>query len=73
MLVFFSIFVQSAEGSTYGIVPYVDSTCTGAISGIVGAGGNIGAVCLGFVFQNVDKTQNAFIIMSGMVCFSAVL
>jgi NNP family nitrate/nitrite transporter-like MFS transporter len=44
-MVFFSLFVQAAEGSTYGIVPYVDPASTGSIAGIVGAGGNVGAVC----------------------------
>jgi MFS transporter, NNP family, nitrate/nitrite transporter len=43
-LCFFSLFVQSSEGATFGIVPYVDVEYTGTVSGIVGAGGNIGAV-----------------------------
>merc|ERR1712100_778211 len=46
VMVFFSAFVQAAEGSTYGIVPYVNPPATGSISGIVGAGGNCGAVGL---------------------------
>lgn len=29
ILVFFSLFVQAAEGSSYGIVPYVDPPSTG--------------------------------------------
>jgi NNP family nitrate/nitrite transporter-like MFS transporter len=45
VMVIFSLFVQSAEGSTYGIVSYVDPPSTGSISGIVGAGGNVGAIC----------------------------
>ena len=43
-LVFFSLFVQAAEGTSYAIVPYIDPPNTGSISGIVGAGGNVGAV-----------------------------
>lgn len=43
-LILFSIFVQMAEGATFGIVPFVDPPVTGAVSGIVGAGGNVGAV-----------------------------
>lgn len=42
--IIFSLFVQMAEGATFGIVPFVDPEATGAISGIVGAGGNVGAV-----------------------------
>lgn len=72
VLVFFSVFVQAAEGSTYGIVPYVDPPSTGSISGIVGAGGNIGAVCFGFAFQNLD-TKDAFITMGACVFGAAAL
>ena len=43
-LIIFSLFVQASEGASYGIVPYVDPPYTGTVSGIVGAGGNIGAV-----------------------------
>ena len=43
-MIAFSIFVQAAEGSTYGIVPYVNPSVTGSVSGIVGAGGNVGGV-----------------------------
>lgn len=38
----FSLFVQAAEGSSYGIVPYVNPTFNGSVCGIVGAGGNVG-------------------------------
>jgi len=44
IMVIFSLFVQAAEGSTFGIVPYVDPPATGSISGIVGAGGNVGTL-----------------------------
>eukprot|EP00954_Amorphochlora_amoebiformis_P005464 431375-Amorphochlora_amoeboformis.AAC.1 len=50
VMVFFSIFVQSAEGSTFGIVPYIDPVHTGGVCGFVGAGGNVGAVLWGVIF-----------------------
>ncbi|MFP4693619.1 MAG: MFS transporter [Halothece sp.] len=40
-----SFFVQSAEGSTYAIVPLIKRRVTGQIAGSVGAYGNVGAVC----------------------------
>ena len=49
-LVMLSIFNQAANGACYGIVPYVIPGGIGAVSGFVGAGGNIGAVCWGFLF-----------------------
>lgn len=72
VMVFFSLFVQSAEGSTYGIVPYVDPPSTGAIAGIVGAGGNCGAVGFGMGFRQLDY-EKAFIIMGCTILGSSIL
>lgn len=70
ILVIFSSFVQAAEGSTYGIVPYVNPPATGAISGIVGAGGNTGAVCFGLCFRQLE-IKRAFYIMGFSIFGSA--
>lgn len=43
VLVLFSLCVQMAEGATFSVVPFINKKCTGSISGIVGAGGNVGA------------------------------
>lgn len=51
VLLLFSLCVQMAEGATFGIVPFVDPPATGAVSGIVGAGGNFGAVAGGFLIR----------------------
>ena len=72
VMVFFSLFVQAAEGSTYGIVPYVDPPATGSISGIVGAGGNSGAVGFGMGFRQLDYGP-AFTIMGVSIVASAFL
>ncbi|WP_370324868.1 NarK family nitrate/nitrite MFS transporter [Euzebya sp.] len=40
-----SFFVQAGEGATYAIVPLVEPRVSGQISGIVGAYGNVGALC----------------------------
>merc|ERR1711997_235014 len=71
-MVFFSAFVQACEGSTYGIVPYVNPPATGSISGIVGAGGNSGAVAFGMCFRQLSNKQ-AFDIMASTICGSALL
>ncbi len=72
VLVLFSLFVQSAEGTSYGIVPYIKPRYTGSVSGIVGAGGNVGAVCFGLGFRNLDYVP-AFNIMGWSVVASALL
>mmetsp|Transcript_31084 Transcript_31084/g.75131 ORF Transcript_31084/g.75131 Transcript_31084/m.75131 type:complete len:517 (-) Transcript_31084:141-1691(-) len=74
MLTIFSIFVQGAEGSTYGIVPYVNKNAPGAVAGIVGAGGPTGAVSFGLVFRQLPNDPNkAFRIMAGVVLASGVV
>ncbi|WP_435138684.1 MFS transporter [Formosa sp. A9] len=42
-LILFSLSVQMAEGATFSVVPFVNKKAIGSISGIVGAGGNVGA------------------------------
>ena len=51
MLIVFSIFVQMSEGATFGVVPFVNKKALGAVAGIVGAGGNAGAVAAGFLLR----------------------
>jgi NNP family nitrate/nitrite transporter-like MFS transporter len=72
LMVIFSTIVQAAEGSTYGIVPYVNPPVTGSIAGVVGAGGNVGAVCFGLGFRQMD-TLKAFYLMGGCVLGSGIL
>lgn len=42
-LIGFSLSVQMAEGATFSVVPFINKKAIGSISGIVGAGGNVGA------------------------------
>jgi len=72
VMVIFSSFVQAAEGSSYGIVPYVNPPVTGSIAGIVGAGGNTGAVCFGLGFRQLD-TYPAFVLMGVCIIASGAL
>ena len=72
VMVLFSIFVQAAEGSTYGIVPYVDYSVTGSIAGVVGAGGNVGGVIFSLFFREFDN-HRAFLWMGFIVLGSSLL
>jgi MFS transporter, NNP family, nitrate/nitrite transporter len=71
-LVCFSLFVQAAEGSTFGIVPYVEKNWCGSVTGIVGAGGNVGAVAFSLLFRGLGY-QHAFLWMGISVIFAASL
>jgi len=50
LMILFSIFVQAAEGTTFGIVPYVDPRFPGSVSGIVSSGGNVGGIIFTSLF-----------------------
>lgn len=50
-LLVFSLFVQMSEGATYSVVPFINKKALGAVAGIVGAGGNAGAVAGMFLFK----------------------
>jgi NNP family nitrate/nitrite transporter-like MFS transporter len=71
----FALFLKMANGATYGIVPFINEKNVGIISGIVGAGGNLGGMLFGFLFksQSISYAQ-AFtyigfiiIIVSGII------
>jgi len=51
IMILFSLCVQMAEGATYSVVPFVNKKALGSVAGIVGAGGNAGAVAAGFLFK----------------------
>jgi NNP family nitrate/nitrite transporter-like MFS transporter len=48
----FALFLKMANGCTYSIVPFVKKEAIGSVSGVVGAGGNLGAMLVGFLFKS---------------------
>lgn len=76
-MIIFSLFVQMSEGATFSVVPFVNKKAIGSISGIVGAGGNAGAVAAGFLFkaENISYQQALLIlgIVVGVVSFVTFL
>jgi NNP family nitrate/nitrite transporter-like MFS transporter len=72
VLVLFSLFVKSANGTSFAITPYIKPPYTGSVSGIIGAGGNVGGVCFGLAFRDLDYGP-AFNIMGWTVIASAFL
>lgn len=52
MMLFFALSLHMANGATYGIVPFVNEKNVGLVSGIVGAGGNVGGMAFGFLFKS---------------------
>ncbi|BAU55718.1 MFS transporter [Mucilaginibacter gotjawali] len=52
----FALFLKMSNGATYGIVPFVNTKNVGMVSGIVGAGGNLGGMLFGFLFKSTTIT-----------------
>ena len=48
----FALFLKMANGAVYGIVPFINEKNVGLISGVVGAGGNLGGMLFGFLFKS---------------------
>ena len=72
-MIVFSLFVQMSEGATYGIVPFINRKALGAVAGIVGAGGNAGAVAAGFLFRAEGITmQQGLLYLGAMVAVASI-
>ena len=68
VMIAFSLFVQMSEGATFSIVPFINKKALGPVAGIVGAGGNMGAVAAGFLMRAEDISyQQALLILGGIV------
>jgi nitrate/nitrite transporter NarK len=57
---------------SYRIVPYINPTYTGALSGIIGSGGNVGGVVFGLCFQQMDF-KHAYLTMGCLIMLSSLL
>ncbi len=76
MLVF-GLFTHMACGSTYALVPFIDRKALGGVAGIVGAGGNVGAVAAGFLLKATGNLPDALFalgwIVLGCACCAAAV
>lgn len=52
----FALFLKMANGATYAITPFINNKNMGLVAGIVGAGGNIGGMMMGFLFKSETIT-----------------
>ncbi|WP_138476441.1 NarK family nitrate/nitrite MFS transporter [Dyadobacter bucti] len=71
----FAMFLKMANGVTYAIVPFINQKAIGSVSGIVGAGGNVGAVLAGFLFKSssISYSQAFMYIGVAIACIAAVV
>ena len=66
-LLIFSLLVQMSEGATFSVVPFINKEAVGSVSGIVGAGGNVGAVLAGFLFKGAIPWSTCLLVLGGLV------
>ncbi|HEY0467043.1 MAG TPA: MFS transporter [Polyangiaceae bacterium] len=59
-MITFGLFTHMACGATYALVPFIDRKALGGVAGIIGAGGNVGAVAAGFLLKGLGNVQACF-------------
>jgi MFS transporter, NNP family, nitrate/nitrite transporter len=65
-MLLFALFLKMSNGATYSVVPFINNKAVGAVSGIVGAGGNVGAVLAGFLFKMEGVTYRESLFTIGI-------
>jgi NNP family nitrate/nitrite transporter-like MFS transporter len=73
-MLIFALFLKMSNGATYSVVPFINKNAMGAVAGIVGAGGNVGAVLAGFLFtaEDLSYRESLFIIGIAVVVVSVI-
>jgi NNP family nitrate/nitrite transporter-like MFS transporter len=73
-MLLFALFLKMSNGATYSVVPFINKKAIGAVSGIVGAGGNVGAVLAGFLFatNHMSYRHSLFIIGIAVTVVSVI-
>jgi MFS transporter, NNP family, nitrate/nitrite transporter len=66
-MIAFGLFTHMACGATYALVPFIDRKALGGVAGVVGAGGNVGAVAAGFLLKSTGSVQHTFALLGGFV------
>lgn len=68
-MLIFALFLKMANGANYAIVPFINKEAIGSVSGIVAAGGNIGAVLAGFLFKSDSFSYKDAFVFIGISVF----
>ena len=72
VMTLFALFTHMACGATYALVPFIDRDALGGVAGIIGAGGNVGAVAAGFLLKGMLDIQSCLMILGGCVVLAAI-
>ncbi|MDR3637752.1 MAG: MFS transporter [Isosphaeraceae bacterium] len=69
----FGLFMKMSEGASFAVVPFLNKKALGSVAGIVGAGGNAGAVLAGFLFRGAISWPTALLVLGAVVTLSSFL
>jgi NNP family nitrate/nitrite transporter-like MFS transporter len=66
----FGLFTHMACGSIYALVPFIDRKVLGGVTGIVGAGGNVGGVAAGFLLKGTGSIPQCLFVLgcAAIIC-----
>jgi len=74
VIICFSICVQMAEGLHFGVVPFISRPALGVVSGMVGAGGNLGALVSGqWIVRAKQPLDQGFIYLGITIMATSLL
>ncbi len=65
------LFIKMSNGATYAVVPFINKRALGAVAGIVGAGGNVGAVLAGFLFKSSSLSWPQALMILGVLILAS--
>src|SRR5579883_1779438 len=67
------LFIKTSNGATYSVVPFINQRALGAVAGVVGAGGNLGAFLAGFFFKGSMPWTQALFLLGIIISFVSFL
>jgi len=67
----FGLFTHMACGATYSLTPFINPRALGGVTGIIGAGGNVGAVAAGFLLKGTANLNQGLLALGAAVTISA--
>ena len=53
-----AVFLQAGNGANFSLVPHVHPSANGILSGLTGAGGNLGGIIFSVIFRFMDNGTN---------------